>query len=169
MKKRLKKQIIVNKTIEQPKPKEPTFFDKLKKVDFQDKFSATYNFFAKVFEEVMQVRTFFLIMALALASIDVIFAGSAFKETYSSLGHYATWIVMIFVLAEFGAAKAIMIDLPYRPLPVVPPTRSQDIKVQAEYERKKLQRESKERVRKAIHKTKTYFVKGMEGVLLVAL
>jgi predicted PurR-regulated permease PerM len=76
---------------------------------------------------------------------------------------------MIFVLAEFGAAKAIMIDLPYKSLPVIPPTRSQDIKKQAEYVKKKLQRESKERVRKAIHKTKTYFVKGMVVVLLVAL
>jgi len=169
MKRRLKKQIIVNKTIEPPKPKKPTLFDKLCEVDYTDKFSAVYNFFAIVYEKIMQARTFFLIMALALASIDVIFAGSAFKETYSSLGHYATWIVMIFVLAEFGAVKAIMIDLSYKSLPVVPPTRSQDIKVQAEYEQKKLQRDSKERVRKIIHNTKTYFVKGMAVVLLVAL
>ena len=166
MKKRQKKQIIVNKTIEQPKPKEPTFFDKLKEVDFQDKFSATYNFLAKVFEEIMQAKTAFFLAAIGLAFIDVLLAGSSFTKTYLTIG-YGTllgeytpyYIVVLFIAGEFLAVKAILMDFPYRASPIIPPTSSKDIKKVAEYEQKKIKREAKERIRKKLHSLRVGVIK----------
>ena len=63
------------------------------------------------------IKTFFVLLALALASIDVVFSASSFTATYRSLGDYALYIVIIFVMAEFGAMKLLLTPMPYRPIP----------------------------------------------------
>lgn len=129
----------------------------------------TFNGVSELFNFVFNVKTFFLVLALALASVDVILSASSFTATYHSLGDYALYIVIIFIAAEFGAMKLMLTQMPYRslPKPIKPRTTSQE-KIDR-FENNLRNWEVKEKVRKTAHWSKVVTIKFSSFILLIGL
>ena len=127
------------------------------------------NVSASGFNWLFNVKTFFLTLAIALASVDVILAASSFTATYRSLGDYALYIVIIFVLAEFGAMKLLLTPLPHRGQhrPVKPRTVKQE-KLD-KYERTLSRWKISEKGRKLTHWVKFWVIKFSAMFLLIGL